>query len=123
MKMNKTKPIHSILPLAVACALCTAAALQAAEADPREEAIAKTAKAFIEAFHKGDAKALAAFWTPDGDYVSETGRVFQGRKAIEDAFTELFAANQGLSLRIDVVSLKFPTPDVAIEDGTSAVIP
>src|SRR5262249_52653247 len=33
-----------------------------------EAAIQKQAEAFIEAFNKGDAKALAAFWTPDGDY-------------------------------------------------------
>ncbi len=121
--MKTTRFIHSVLPLALAFAIRSGANLHAAEPNPQEAAIAKTAKAFIEAFHKGDAKALAAFWTPDGDYIDETGRVFKGRKAIEDNYAEFFANNKGLALRIDVAGLKFPTPDLAIEDGTSAVIP
>src|SRR5207245_2301596 len=84
-------------------------------------AITASAKAFVEAFHKGDAKAVAAFWTPDGDYVDEHGRLVKGRKAIEDSFAELFAENKGLKLRIDVASVRFPAPDLAIEDGTSTV--
>jgi uncharacterized protein (TIGR02246 family) len=121
--MKRISLIRFILPLVVACALRSATDLHAAEPHPQEAEIAKTAKAFIEAFHKGDAKAVAAFWTPDGDYIDESGRVFKGRKAIEDNYVEFFANNKGLALRIDVAGLKFPTPDMAIEDGTSAVIP
>lgn len=36
-----------------------------------KEAIAQSAEAFIEAFHKGDGKTLAAFWTADGDYTDQ----------------------------------------------------
>src|SRR5262249_29705825 len=80
-------------------------------------AISKNAEAFIEAFHKGDAKTLAAFWTPDGEYTDETGKVLKGREAIEKAFQGLFADNKDLKLRIDSDSLHFVTPDVAIEKG------
>src|SRR5215471_7157937 len=48
--------------------------------------------------------------------------MMKGRKAIEDMYSELFAANKGLKLRIDVASLRFPAPDLAIEDGTSTVL-
>ncbi len=48
--------------------------------------------------------------------------MLKGREAIEKSFADLFAANKGLQLRIDVDALKFLTPDTAIEDGTSAVI-
>ena len=65
---------------------------------------------------------MAAFWTPDGDYVDPTGRVLNGRPAIEKDFADLFAQNKGLKLRIEVASLKFPTPDTAVEDGTTAVL-
>src|SRR5207249_5698340 len=82
----------------------------------------KTAEAFVEAFHKGDAKAVAAFWTPDGDYVDENSRVLKGQKAIQDSFADLFATRKGLKVRIDVASLRFPAPDLAIEDGTSTVL-
>ncbi len=117
--MKTTRLIRSILPLAVACAIRSGSTLHAADPDPQEAAIHKTAEAFVEAFHKGDAKAVAAFWTQDGDYVDDTGRVLKGRKAIEDSFTELFAGSKGLKLRIDVANLKFPTLDLAIEDGTT----
>lgn len=122
--MKNPRSIHALLPLALAGAM-TYGNSQLSAADPDSEqiaAITKTAEAFVEAFHKGHAKALAAFWMPDGDYVDENGRVLKGRKAIEDSFAELFAAKKGLKVRIDVASLKFPTPDLAIEDGTSTVL-
>ncbi len=87
-----------------------------------EAALIKNAEAFVEAFHKGDAKALAALWTTDGDYVGETGQSFKGREAIEKVFKELFAEHKGLKVRIDSHSLRFVTPDVAVEDGVSAVM-
>ena len=86
-------------------------------------AIAKNAEAFIEAFHKGDAKALAAFWTADGDYTDLRGRQMKGRDAIATGFEELFADNTGLKLRINVTGMRFVTPEVAVEDGTTEVIP
>src|SRR5205823_5705382 len=58
-----------------------------------------------------------------GDYTDVTGRHLKGRKAIEKAFRDLFAEHKGLKVRIHSESLKFVTPDVALEDGTSAVIP
>jgi len=88
-----------------------------------KEAIFNNAKAFVEAFEKGDAKAVAAFWAEDGDYVDLDGRHLQGRTAIEDAFKEFFKENKDLKLRIDVKSVRFVTLDVAIEDGTSSLIP
>jgi uncharacterized protein (TIGR02246 family) len=88
-----------------------------------EAALLKRAEAFVEAFHKGDAKAVAAFWTPDGDYTDQTGKQYKGRDAIEKAFAGFFKENKGLKLRIDITGLKFVTADVAIEDGTTSVIP
>jgi uncharacterized protein (TIGR02246 family) len=87
-----------------------------------KEAIAQNAEAFIEAFHKGDAKALASFWTPDGDFTGERGRHLQGREAIEQGFEKLFAENKGLNVRIESHSLRFVSPEVAIEDGLTFVI-
>lgn len=91
----------------------------AAVAQPEE--IHKTAAAFIAAFEKGDAKTVASFWTADGDYIDQSGRALKGRKAIEDDFTEFFAANKGMKVRLDVGSVQLPTPDIAIEDGVSSV--
>jgi uncharacterized protein (TIGR02246 family) len=88
-----------------------------------EAAIQKQAEAFVDAFHKGDAQAVAACWTPDGEYTDETGRKLTGREAIEKAFTEFFAKYKGLKVGITSESLEFVTPDVAIEEGVSEVFP
>jgi uncharacterized protein (TIGR02246 family) len=87
------------------------------------DAIFKNAQAFVEAFHKGDAKALASFWVVDGDYTGQDGHHLKGRAAIEKAFAGLFAENKGLKLRINSEALRFLTPDVAVEDGVTEVIP
>jgi uncharacterized protein (TIGR02246 family) len=97
---------------------------QAAHGDAQQAAaLNKKAQAFTEAFEKGDAKAVAAFWAEDGDYVDLAGRQLQGRPAIENAFKDFFTENKGLKLRIDVNSVRFVTPKTAIEDGITSVIP
>jgi uncharacterized protein (TIGR02246 family) len=88
-----------------------------------ETAIEKNAEAFVEAFHKGDSKALAAFWTADGEYTQLTGRLVKGREAIEMLYKEMFSENKGLKVRIESQSLRFVGPEVAIEEGTSEVFP
>src|SRR5437660_6228819 len=67
----------------------------------KEEAVAihKNAEAFVAAFNKNDAKAVAAFWTQDGDFVDQTGRHLRGRKAIEKAFRGFFAENKGAKVQ------------------------
>jgi uncharacterized protein (TIGR02246 family) len=121
--MIRNTLVRSFLLLALACVIGRGnSPVRAAESDSPEAAITKTAEAFVEAYQKGDAKAVASFWTPDGDYVDPAGRVLKGRAAIESDFADLFAQNKGLKLRIDVASLKFPTQDTAVEDGTTAVL-
>ena len=56
---------------------------QPPKGNPKDEAaLEKNARAFVEAFHKGDARAVAAFWAPEGDYTDQTGRYLKGRDAI-----------------------------------------
>lgn len=93
------------------------------KSNPEEEALLKRAQAFTEAFGKGDAAAVAGFWTPDGDYTDLFGKQHKGREAIQKSFAEFFAVNKGLTLRIEIDSVKFVSPEVAIEDGVSSVIP
>ncbi|MBA4188851.1 MAG: hypothetical protein C0467_12710 [Planctomycetaceae bacterium] len=83
----------------------------------------KRAQAFIAAFEKGDAKAVAAFWTKDGDYVDQAGREYKGRDAIEKLYAKLFAVQKGSKLSITVTSLKQVGTDVVLEDGITEVTP
>lgn len=115
--MKPYQLILNILPIAM-----VGTALHAAETNPEQAAIDKTAAAFVDAFHKGDAKTIAAMYLPNADYVDADGQVFEGRDVIEKLYTDFFAINQGYQLRLNIDSRKFPSPGVAIEDGTSVVI-
>ncbi len=110
--------------LALTLALCLTAGPGWAKDDPNQkeaDALFERAKSFVTAFHKGDAKAVAAFWTADGDYTDQTGKRLKGRAEIEKAFQAYFAENKGARLRIDSESMRFVSADVAIEDGVTEV--
>src|SRR6516162_4282462 len=117
----KSINLFAIIALQLLLASSPPARATSPETAGEETSLMNNAKAFVEAFEKGDAKAVAAFWAEDGDYVDLTGRRLQGRPAIEDAFKDFFAENKGLKLRIDLKSVRFVTPDTAIEDGITSV--
>jgi uncharacterized protein (TIGR02246 family) len=98
-------------------------AQQSSDEAKDKAALAKTAEAYIEAFHKGDAKAIAAFWTSDGDYTDQAGKHLKGLAQIEKAFAATFAENKGAKLRIESEAMELVSPDVAVEDGISEVLP
>ncbi len=58
-----------------------------------DKAIRETAQRFADAFNKGDAKAIAALWTEDGDFVDEAGERTVGREAIGKKYAAFFAEN------------------------------
>jgi uncharacterized protein (TIGR02246 family) len=82
-----------------------------------ETAIRKGTAAFIKAVEKGDPAAVAAFWTPEGEYVGDDGTTVRGRAAIEAAYAKTFAQNKRIKLDIKVDSIRFPSADTAIEEG------
>jgi uncharacterized protein (TIGR02246 family) len=86
-------------------------------ANKDEEAIRKTASEFSDAFAKGDAKAIAAMWAEDGEYQDDGNKLLRGRQAIEQAYTEQFAEKSGGKIGVEVQSVRFLTPDVAVEEG------
>ena len=72
-----------------------------------DAAIRLTTDSFAKAYAEGDAKAAAAHFTSDAEYVNESGTVVEGRAAIEQSFTELFAANPNCRLVMNVDSIRF----------------
>jgi uncharacterized protein (TIGR02246 family) len=83
------------------------------------DAVRRSADAFVEAFNRGDAKALAQLWTPNGEYVDELGSKSDGREAIEKAYAEFLTAHPKATLRLEIDSLKMLSADAAIEDGSA----
>jgi uncharacterized protein (TIGR02246 family) len=100
------------------------AAAEDKKADPKEgTGKGKRAQEFIAAFEKGDAKAVASFWTKDGEYVDQVGRKYKGRDAIQKLYEKALPGLKGSKLSITVTSLRLVGADVALEEGTTEVTP
>ncbi len=82
----------------------------------RDEAgVTQAAKGYLAALERGDAKAIADFWTPEGSYIDETGQASKVRELVAK-----IAANKGASrprAKVGNVNLRFIAADVAIEEG------
>jgi uncharacterized protein (TIGR02246 family) len=135
-RLANTRPVGAeyLRRLLVCLFITCAAAVQAAEKSPSDKkrdksadksaaaAIQASEHAFVEAFNRGDAKAVAALWTPEGSLVDDQGQAFKGRKAIEGEYAAFFKENAGARIEVAIQSIETPTPDTAIEDGIARVI-
>ena len=100
-----------------------AAGAQQDAAEAEIAAIRAQSEAFVSAFNKQDAKAVAALWTKDGEYIDDAGRSFVGRDAIEKGYAEFFAANPSAKIQVAIDSVRVLASGVAIEDGRAAPDP
>lgn len=118
--MNK---IHFTSVLMFCCMSCFVSGHCRADQADDEAAIRKSDDAYVAAYNKHDAKALAELWSPEAVYIDpETGRQAVGRAEIEKEFAETFKGLKDAKLEVDVKSIKFLSPNVAIERGTARVI-
>src|SRR5690242_15243874 len=98
MKRSQTGPLGMALVLA---SICTAGGVQkegprsaiqgppnAAPGTRAEDEIAVRAanEAFVQAFRKNDAKAIASLFTEDGEAIDADGFAIQGRGALEEHY-------------------------------------
>lgn len=105
----------------VVCSGITSHAAEGQSAD--EAAIRQAVEGYLAAYNKGDAKALAAYWSPEAVYTHpDTGEQAVGREAIEKLFGATFAAAKGAKLEATTQSIKFVSPNVAIEQGIAKVL-
>ena len=113
--------VRRLVGVVAAAGLVAAAAAQPPAAVPRGDG--KRQAEFVAAFDRGDAKAVAAFWTPTGDYVDPVGKKTTGRAAIEKLYENVFAKMKGAKLTVTVTAARMVGADVALEDGVSEVRP
>jgi uncharacterized protein (TIGR02246 family) len=76
---------------------------------------------FTRAFNAGDAAALAALFAEDARMSDEAGQTVEGKTAIQKRLAETFQESPGVKLVLRTDSVKFLTPDVAVEEGASQV--
>ena len=91
----------------------------AAESGPVHELAAKLSKAF----NRGDAAAFAAAFTPEAEYIDESGNAFRGRRAIEAEFRSLFAANQDAKIRLQFDTPRLISTGLLAADGKTEFTP
>jgi uncharacterized protein (TIGR02246 family) len=113
---------HVIVLAVVLAVVCRATAAEAASQSKDEMAIRAAVDTYVAAYNRGDAKAVAQFWSDQGVWVSPSGQRTQGREAIEKELAAMFAENKGLHLDVLDSVIRFVTPDVAVEEGRVRVI-
>lgn len=97
-----------------------AAALELAD---EEAAIRQVGGDYVDAFNGKDAKKLASFWSPEAVYTNRlTGEEVIGREAISKQFVEIFESGGDAKLEVDIASIEFLTPNVAIEKGSATYV-
>jgi uncharacterized protein (TIGR02246 family) len=95
-------------------------ASSAAESSALDQEIQQSARTFVEAFDSGNAEAVAALWTDDGEY-SVGHSIVKGRLAIQRLYEEFFTAHPGARMEVKIDSVRMLAPTVAIEQGTAYV--
>ena len=110
------------LVVAFAAVLLVPCAVAHGQQDDAAAAIRAAIRSYAEALERGDGKALANLWTPDGDIVDDEGRVLNGREAVGQV-APATNTDPRPSFRIAQTNLRLLTADVAIEDGTVEVTP
>src|SRR6186713_3015439 len=101
--MRRRNYLHHCLAAAILIA-SAAQASQAADSTAAEDAIRSTAREFTEAFNNGNAKAVAALWTPDGEY-SIGRQSLKGREAIANVYGEYFRTHPGAKMAVKIESI------------------
>lgn len=87
-----------------------------------EVAIRAAIDSYVTAFNKGDATAVAAHWSEQGEFVTPAGEELRGRKQLEDSFTAYFAETKNAKIELFDTSIKVASPSVALEHGTARVV-
>lgn len=116
---------------AVACLASTALAIaqQPNESgsddslSPDEVQIRKSVIAFVEQYNAHDADKLAGLFATDARMVFQDGTEVNGTAQIEQAFADEFAERSQAAVSVDVDSIRFLTPDVAVEEGMTSLFP
>lgn len=114
-------PIVAVAALVI-LSLSTNAAEKKSAATSDEAAIRAAVDSYVDAYNRGDAKAVAAHWSDSGEWISPSGQRFQGKQAIEKEMEALFAESKGVRIEVVQPSVRVVSPDVAIEEGTVRVL-
>lgn len=87
-----------------------------------EQTIKDRTKEFDDAWNKHDAQAVAAYYTTDGDIITDDGNTLSGRDGIQQTLTEAFGGQlKDCVLKTTVSKVRLIKPDVAIVDAEAEI--
>ena len=111
------------ITVAVAACLAGGLALALAQNPPADEekAVREAIDSYTAAFEKGNLDGLMAHFTPDADYINESGKEYKGKADLTELFKRSLADLKGYKLKAAVTSLHFLRPDVVIADGKAII--
>lgn len=82
-----------------------------------KESVRRVVLAFQQDFNRGDFHNAAAYTTPDWEHINPGGGITKGR---QEVLQEVRGVHQtflkGVSMRIESISIRFITPEVALAD-------
>jgi uncharacterized protein (TIGR02246 family) len=115
-----TKHLPAIVALALTALLAagTASARAAAPAPaPVEKELRADADRFAAGWNHADAKAMAALFAEDADFINPFGSSASGRAGIEKFFAnELATLTKGTTFAVKGLTARLLRPDLALED-------
>lgn len=113
--------MNRMASIVLLCAMAGTLAAQTNSRVPNEKSmIEQSAKAFVTAYDAGDAKAVAALWTANGEY-SLGSQTLKGRAAIQKLYEEHFSANPGSKMEVKIESVRSLAPNLLLEEGVASV--
>lgn len=90
---------------------------------PDEQQIRQAVVAFVEQYNAHKSAEVSALFAPDARMVYRDGTELNGRDEIKRSFDEAFASNPKIAMSVVVDSIRFLTPDVAVEEGATTIFP
>jgi uncharacterized protein (TIGR02246 family) len=111
------RPTSASMVLGVALSVAFPTVLRSQTSAPNEEGIRSVLSGMDKAWNRGDAKAWAASFSPDAEYVDVAGGVLEGRHRIEAYHAQLLGGMlHGSHLTQNLIKIRFLRPEVAVVD-------
>ncbi len=119
--MRETKAIAVALTVALGFIFAAEQPLRAADTAAAEQEIRERSKAFVDAFNQHDPEQVAGLFAAEAQLIDDAGVAHTGRAAIQEIFTRFFESYPEAKVELNIESIRFASPNVAIEDGYRVV--
>jgi uncharacterized protein (TIGR02246 family) len=94
----------------------------ATAANAEQQGIDTLRSTFVTAYNGGQADAISATFAEDCRITDQEGDTVEGRASIKQRYVDTFKSNPGATIVLRSASLRFLTPDVALEEGEAIVV-